>query len=228
MKLGIGFAIVFLAAVNVAPAQPQQGQLNSQAAAKKAVYQKSADLARQQYFTCIANSSTSGEPPNCQSYINDAAYYDAMGAAVTNSGDVPAATAQKLALQRTVANTKFNYTRSAQIARQQYSTCMTNNSTSSVPPNCQSFLDAAAFYEGMAAAVTDSGVVPAATQQKLTLQRNNADTKFKYQRSAQIAQQQYEACLKNPNAAASTCQNFLKSEQAYVALAAGFPDPLPK
>ena len=228
MKLTTKSATVLLAVVGVAFSQPQQGQLNAQAANKKADYLKSAQLSRQQYAACMTNSSTSSAPPNCQSFLNGAAFYEAMAGAVTDSGDVPAATQQKLTLQRKAADTKFSYSRSAQLSRQQYAACMTNNTTSSAPPNCQSFLNGAAFYEAMAGAVTDSGDVPATTQQKLTLQRKDADTKFTYLRSAQLARQQYAACLSNPNANPSTCQSYLNAAKKYEALAAGYPQPLPE
>ena len=228
MKLTTKLATVLLAVVGVAFSQPQQGQLNAQAANKKADYLKSAQLSHQQYAACMTNSSTSSAPPNCQSFLNGAAFYEAMAGAVTNSGDVPAATQTQLTLQRKAADTKFSYSRSAQLSRQQNAACMTNNSTSSAPPNCQSFLNGAVFYEAMAGAVTNSGDAPAATQKQLILQRKDADTKFSYLRSAQLARQQYAACLSNANAKPSTCQSYLNAAKEYDAKAAGYPQPLPK
>lgn len=154
MRLPTGFAAVFFALACVVLPQsvrPQQPQLDNKygATIKKAAYLKNAQLARQQYDACEKNNANSSVPPSCQLYLNSAAYYQAMAAAVVESGDVPAATQKQLAQQHADADAKFNDLRSAQIAQQRYAECKSNSNSN--PQTCQSFLDSAQKYQALAA-----------------------------------------------------------------------------
>lgn len=161
MKRTKRFATVFLAVVGVAFSQDwdrQQGQLDAQrkdAERAKAGYNKSAQLARGDYDTCVATHQLTGPPvPTpymaCVRYLIIAAYYKGMAAAVDDSGHVPADKSAQLMTQETAALQKASYLEDAAIARNHYLSCKSSVDGLANPSTCERYQKEAEMYDKLA------------------------------------------------------------------------------
>jgi hypothetical protein len=139
----------------------------------------------------------------------------------------PEAVAQGEA-QRRVSEAKAGFQRDAELARQGYTTCRNNNYYPGKPPlTCQDNLNAAAFYDGMAAAVDDTGVVPPEKASQLRKQLRDNNEKTRLLTTVYLAQQNYNLCLKAPGATANSCQRYQSIVAEYQASAAYYTGALP-